>query len=231
MQMTLIFPQRDGDLLAALKSYSGKINASTGTYEVTMVEATELATRVASFESALLACDPANRSKSLVITKNEARTAAKTFAYALGMAIAGRENVSLALKSDLGIYPRKSPTRHGPPTTRPAVDFVSVANRTVIVKIHHGSTTVEERKGISSAFVYTFVGEDYPTDPSLWQFAGPATRPQFRIDFPETVAGGTKVYVCAAWCNHRGETGPVSVPIGTNIQGGGVGAASLKIAA
>ncbi|HEV7297871.1 MAG TPA: hypothetical protein VGN72_00780 [Tepidisphaeraceae bacterium] len=176
MQMTLTFPTRDGDLLAALKSYSGKISASTGSYEVTVAEAADLATLVASYESALLACDPTTRSQSLVFVKNQARNLARDFAYNLGMAIAVRPSVSEALKLDLNIRARKPNTRHGRPTQRPMVGFVSASNRTVVVSIHDSVTGEKTSRlsGIVSALVYTYVGEDYPTDPSLWQFAGPA---------------------------------------------------------
>ena len=233
MQMTLTFPTRDGDLLAFLLSYSGKITASAAGYGVMPAQATELATRVTSFESALLACDPTTRSQSLVLTKNEARNLAKNFAYDLGMAIAVRPNVTAAMKLELNIKPRKPSTRHGRPTQRPGVVLVTSSNRTAVVGIHDSATgdPASRLPGVVSALVYTYVGESYPSEPTLWQFAGPATRSKFEINFPDSIASGATVWICAAFCSGRGEAGPVSVPISTNIQGGGVSTASLKIAA
>jgi len=230
MQMTLTFPTRDGDLLAFLMSYSGKITASAAAYGVMPAQATELAALVASFESALLACDPTTRSQSLVVAKNEARTAARDFAYNLGMAIAVRPNVTPAQKLELNIKPRKTPTRYGPPEARPGMDVASTSSRAVDVKIHPGPSAIA---GVSSAYVYTFVGETYPTDPTLWQFHSAVGRSDCRIVFPDTVAAGAQVWVCCAYANRRGDTGPVSLPVTTNLQIGGVNGASadLKIAA
>jgi hypothetical protein len=230
MQMTLTFPTRDGDLLAFLMNYSGKITASAATYGVSAADATELAGLVFSYETALLACDPTVRNQASVVTKNEARTAAKLFAYNLGVAIAVRPNVSAALKLELGIKSRRTPTRYGPPTLRAGVDVVTSANRSVDVRIHPSPTAIA---GVASALVYTFVGATYPTDPTLWQFYAPVGRSDCRIDFPDTVAAGAQVWICAAYVSRRGETGPISVPVSTNLQVGGVNGAStgLKIAA
>ena len=79
--------------------------------------------------------------------------------------------------------------------------------------------------------MYSFVGMDYPSDPTAWNFEGSTTKPKFDIVFPNTVAGGTQVWVCAAWSNAKQQTGPVSVPITTNLQGGGMSAPAMKIGA
>jgi hypothetical protein len=87
--------------------------------------------------------------------------------------------------------------------------------------------------GAKAAYVYSFVGAEYPADAAAWTFEGATTRPRFQVGFPSTVAGGTQVWLCAAWVNAKQEAGPTSVPITTNLQGGGgVGGAGLmKIAA
>lgn len=125
------------------------------------------------------------------------------------------------------------PTPIPAPTARPGMDLVAVVVRTVTVNIHDSASSTKRRKaaGATAAFVYTYVGESYPTDPTLWQFQGPATKSTYEIVFPDSVASGAQVWICAAWMNRRGETGPVSVPITTNIQGGGMSASSMKIAA
>jgi hypothetical protein len=81
--------------------------------------------------------------------------------------------------------------------------------------------------------VYSFVGENYPSDPTLWNFEGATTKPKFQILFPSTMTGGTQVWVTAAWINAKQQAGPLSVPITTTLQGGGTTSqtANIKIAA
>jgi hypothetical protein len=42
--------------------------------------------------------------------------------------------------------------------------------------------------------------------------------------FPDTVAGGSLVWITAIWANSRAQSGPAADPVSTNIAGGGVGA-------
>ena len=80
--------------------------------------------------------------------------------------------------------------------------------------------------GAVAAWVYSFVGTNYPTDPTEWDFQGATTRSTHEIVFPDSVANGAQVWICAAWINAKQEAGPVSVPITTNVQGGGMAQAA-----
>jgi hypothetical protein len=117
----------------------------------------------------------------------------------------------------------------------PGMDVVSVANRTVTVHVHDSANSNKRGKpaGATAAYVYSFVGAEYPADASAWTFEGATTKPRFQVGFPSTVAGGTQVWLCAAWVNAKQEAGPTSVPITTTLQGGGAAAGepSLKLAA
>ena len=118
---------------------------------------------------------------------------------------------------------------------QPAVDVIRVSGRTVSLNVHDSASSLKRGKpaGATAAWVYSFVGENYPSDPTLWNFEGATTRPKFDILFPSTVAGGAQVWVCAAWINAKQEAGPTSVPITTNLPGGGAisGDGTMKIAA
>jgi hypothetical protein len=80
--------------------------------------------------------------------------------------------------------------------------------------------------GAVAAWVYSFVGTNYPADPSQWDFQGATTKSTHEIVFPDTVASGAQVWICAAWINAKQEPGPASVPITTNVQGGGMAQAA-----
>ena len=143
--------------------------------------------------------------------------------------------VSDANKILLGIHLRVIPGPIPPPAVAPGMDVVSVANRTVTGHVHDSANTNKRGKpaGATAAYVYSFVGPEYPADDAAWTFEGATTRPRFQVLFPSSVAGGTQIWLRAAWVNAKQQTGPASVPITTNLQGGGgvSGAGVMKIAA
>ncbi len=137
------------------------------------------------------------------------------------------------MRIDIGLNVRKSPTRYPAPTARPGMDIISVVGRTIELSIHDSASSIKRGKPVGSvqALVYYFAGEDYPSDPNGWQFAGPSTKAKFSFTVPDSVPGGTRIWLCAAWTNRSGEPGPTNVPISTNIQGGGTSVVQMKMAA
>ncbi len=78
----------------------------------------------------------------------------------------------------------------------------------------------------------SYVGAEYPSDPTLWSYYGDVTNGRMEMTLPSTVPGGAQVWTCAAWYDRKGQTGPISLPISTNVQGGGSQQeAELRIAA
>lgn len=176
------------------------------------------------------------RSKSLKLARDNAKKALLAYARTLYQLVQANPAVSDADKALLGVLVRTGGgnTPVPRPTVRPGVDLVSVVGRTIEVHIHDSATSGKRAKpaGALAAWVYCFVGEAYPTDASLWQFQGAATNGKLSFTLPDSVPGGAQVYVCAAWVNRKGEAGPVSVPISTNVQGGPVTpATTLRMAA
>ena len=107
-------------------------------------------------------------------------------------------------KVTLGLTVRSAPAPIPPPAVAPILDVVSVIGRTVKVRLH-GPTTDRRGKpaGVAMAFIYSFVGATPPTDPSRFKVEGTTTRTTFDVVFPSTVAGGTQVWLSAAWANPR----------------------------
>ena len=59
--------------------------------------------------------------------------------------------------------------------------------------------------------------------PCAWTFQGSAGRVEkIDIGFPNTLAAGTKVWLCAFWFNRRKQSGNACDPISANLPGGGV---------
>jgi hypothetical protein len=232
--MGTIIPTRQRNKRDWMKNLSAVIVANAAAYNVTPLQAGSLESAVTLFSDALdVVLDPSKKTTTTVAAKNTAEANAEALCKVMIGAIRPNPDISDELKLAAGIPPEVKPMPVPPPSQRPAVEIVSVAGRTVKIAIHDSGSGTRKRKavGAASAQVYSYVGETYPSDPSLWQFAGQATRSGYEIVFPDSVAAGAVIWVCAAWSNRRGETGPVSVPISTNVQGGGVNSPSLKIAA
>jgi len=180
------------------------------------------------------AITPATRTKGAVAAKNDAKKALRVMASDLSKIIDGTPTVTDQQKIDLGLAIRKTPSPVPVPTDRPDVDLVSVTARTVTIRVHGGTSDKRGKPDrTTAAWVYSYVGVNYPTDPTAWDFQGATTRSNHEIVFPDSVANGAQVWICAAWINAKQQAGPVSVPITTNVQGGGVSSATsgMKIAA
>ncbi len=180
---------------------------------------------------------PPTRGNATVLAKDNAKRDLMAYTRLLARTIGNNMNITDAQRQALGLTIRKThPTPIPPPSVRPGVDLVGVSMRTVTIHIHDSASNSKRGKpaGVIGAKVYTFIGAEYPSDPTLWNYDGDTTQAKHEITFANSVPSGAQVWICAAWYGRRnGETGPISVPISTNIQGGGASAQQqeLKIAA
>ena len=165
------------------------------------------------------------RSESLTSGKDAAKLALLRLARQIYTTVQADDSVSDADKILLGVHVRETGrTPVGPPTVRPGVDVVSSVGRTVTVSVHDSASDSKRSRPENTicAFVYSFVGDDYPTDPAGWTFCGSTSKPIYEIQFPDTTPAGSQVWVCATWVSRRQETGPVSLPVTVNLPGGGM---------
>ncbi|HEV7299506.1 MAG TPA: hypothetical protein VGN72_09100 [Tepidisphaeraceae bacterium] len=128
------------------------------------------------------------------------------------------------MRTQLGLPIYKQPSPQPPIAVSPGVDITDTTGRTITVDVHDKTTKRGKAAGAVAAWVYWFAGETYSQNPGDWEFAGAATRPGYKITLPDSVAPGTMVWLCAAWVSRRQEAGPVSLPVPTRVQFGGVGA-------
>lgn len=219
----------DAEIASGSANFSTKISATPTAYGLTAAQATAYAAVNTAYQTAYTtAITPATRTKGAVAAKNDAKDALREMASDLAKIIDGTPTVTDQQKIDLGLAIRKTPSPNPAPTDRPGVDLISVVTRTVTVHIHDSASSSKRGKpdGAVAAWVYSYVGTSYPTDPTEWDFQGATTRSTHEIVFPDSVANGAQVWICAAWINAKQEAGPVSVPITTNVQGGGMAQAA-----
>ena len=219
---TSFLPNKDAALLAWSLNFSTKITATPTAYGLTAAQATAYDAVHDAYSAALAACDPGERSKSLVSAKNDARTALKNSARLLALLVQGTASVTDAQKVELGLTVRQQPSPIPPPADAPALDVVSVSGRTVRIRLHDSTDAARRGKpaGVFGATVLSFVGAEPPSTATGWKFEGNTGRTTFSVVFPESVAPGAKVWLAAFWFNGSKESGPACAPVGTNVQFG-----------
>jgi hypothetical protein len=226
----------EAELYTGSKNFSARISADPAAFGLTWVLVNPYAaantTWMTLYEETR---DPQNRTQIQIAAKNAARDTIRTMSANLAKIVEGTATVTDVQKLELGLNVRKTPAPIPAPTERPSVDLVSVAGRVVTVHIHDSASSTKRGKpaGATAALVYTFVGENYPSDLSAWRLDGAATKANYEITFGGEIPAGQPVWIRAAWINRKQEAGPLSTPITTNIQGGGsaVQMREMKIAA
>lgn len=232
-------PLKDALLVPYSTNFDARINATPAAFSLSAPQAAAYTplhdAYVTAYEAMMSARADGTRSKSLTSARDAAKHNLLNYARQLYAFVQANASVTQANKILLGIHLRVIPAPIPRPGVAPGMDVVSVANRTVTVHVHDSANTNKRGKpaGATAAYVYSFVGTEYPADAAAWTFEGATTKPRFQVGFPSTVAGGTQIWLCAAWVNAKQESGPTSVPITTNLQGGGAAAGdgALKIAA
>jgi hypothetical protein len=222
------FPSSDTALLAWSLNFSTILTASPTTYNITAAQATAYAAVHATFATALAACDPANRNKANVEAKNTARTTLKTQAKLLASMVNGSSTVTNAQKIALGLNVRAKPTPIPAPSSKPTITIKSVSAWTVKIKLGDSASSKKRGKppGVIGASIFSFTGALPPTDMTAWKFEGNAGKTVLDVQFANTLAAGTQVWLTAFWFNGRKQSGPACSPVSTNLQGGSVSLAA-----
>lgn len=220
-------PRTDTALLAWSLNFSSLITAAPTTYGLVAGDATAYAALHTAFATALAACDPGERSKSLVAAKNTARTALKNSARLLAKRVEGTATVTDAQKLALGLNVRATPAPIPPPAYAPGIAILATIGNTVKLRLFDATDSARRGKpaGVDGASVFSFVGATPPGEVSGWKFEGNTSRAKFDIAFPGDTAPGAKVWFTAFWFNERKQAGPTTTPVGTNIPGGAAMAA------
>ena len=218
------FPRSDAALLAFSLNFSTKLTANPVAFGISVAQATAYATVHGNFATAMAAADKALRTPSATAAKNTARTALKLAANQTMDIINGTPTVTVAQKLSLGMNVRVKPTPAPVPSTAPGIEVKSVSAWTVNIKLSDTANSAKRGKppGVTGAMIYSYIGATPPVDMGAWTLEGMTGKTEQSITFANTNPGGTKVWFTAYWFNTRKQTGPSSVPITTNLQGGSV---------
>ena len=225
----MAIPTKDPLLVPYSTNFSTRVTNDYPVFKLTQEQAQTYAQLHAAYLSAYQAVADARmagtRSESLTATKDAAKGRLLSLGRQLYTYVQASNDVSDADKILLGVtvkdnQPSPTPT----PTARPDLDVTTSYGRTVVVAVHDNTNSSRKRAkapGATAAWVYCFVGADYPTDPAGWTFCGATSNGRFDVVLPDSVPNGSQVWICALWVNRKQEGGPVSLPVTTNIAGGG----------
>ena len=232
----MAIPKNDPELVPYVTNWNTQFDDSPIPFGVSPQQAAALAAISGPYVASVATINAqralGTRAKSQTEARNTARDAMLVVLRSLYAAVQFNPDVSDQNKTLLGVTIRSDSRQPTPPISqRPTMANATSVGRTVSVSLYDPSTKSKRAKAPNavSALVYAFVGEQYPSDPTLWQLCGVATRSTFETTFADGVAPGSTVWFCAAWVDRKGNTGPASLPISTNLAGGGVGAATRKM--
>jgi hypothetical protein len=221
-------PNTDSGLLAFSLHLSSAISATPGDYGLTDSQAAVYAAAHAGFAAAMAACEPSLRTMGATAAKNAARDALKIQIRLVVSTINGQPAVTDAQKVSLGLAVPRAARVIPPPGFAPALSVVSAAGWTVKVGLLDASAGLRRRVPVDvyGASVFTFVGEQPPSDLRLWRFEGQTERARLEVEFDSANPPGTRVWLTAMWFNGRKQSGPMCPPVSANLPGGGVSVAA-----
>ena len=216
-------PSREDALLSFTRNFKNHIVASPTTYGLTALQATDYTTVFDAFEAALgVAQNPETRTKPKITAKNLAKKAVIAATRQLAAIVQAAPGVTDEQKEDLGLKPRDvEPTPVPIPSNPPVLTVAATMGQRVTIRLRDLRNQDRRAKpdGVSGAAVFSYVGETAPNDLDLWKFEGNTSLTTVEIEFPPTIAAGTKVWFTAFWFNPRKQSGPAAAAVGTTISG------------
>jgi len=221
--MPSYLPTREAELLSWAQDFSGFINAFPANYGLTAEEADAYTVLVTAYAAAYgVATNAATRTRPTIATKN---TTKKNLIVATRPLVAKVQifpGTTDSMRRDLRITVRDTePTPVPIPETSPRLEVAAVTGRTIKINLRPAEGEGRAKPvGVKGATVYYAVGEDYPQDISAWTFKGNTSLTTLDMTIPESVPGGSKVWLTAAWFNSKSQAGPATPPVETRIAGG-----------
>lgn len=217
-------PPREADRVNWIKQFAVKIAAAATSIGLTSSQASAFQTLADNLDAAyLLTLNGDTRTPANLIAKHQAMDIAVTSARQLVRIVQAFPGTTDEMRRTLLIT---VPTQRQPipaPAISPTTEILSVDGHRVTAKIHAPGTT---RRGLPEAVdgiaVFSFVGDECPTDPGKFKFESNTTKTTVVIQFPDSVLPGATVWITAMYFNERKMSGLAGTPVSTKINFGGM---------
>jgi len=220
---------KDANIVTGSANFASLIATGFASYGLSSAQSTAFGVLNSALQGTYSAAiNPSTRSPVAIEAKDIAIRNMRASAINLSKIIYSTATVTDAQLVGLGLLPRNIRVNRPVPNVPPLVEIVSVSGRLVKTRLH--DTADPERRGkpvgVVGVNIYSFVGDDAPTDPRQYHFEGMTSRMNCEIIFPNTVVSGATVWLCASWVSQRGQVSIGSSPISFTLQGGAVTASA-----
>jgi|SRR5688572_2610801 hypothetical protein len=221
-------PLTDQDLRAFCTAFLATITPVPATYGYVVGDVTSLTSAVEGYTDALAVVDePSTRTRVTVAAKQMAKDALVALMRSLYKK-ANAANLTDDKREALGLpIVDAEPTPIPAPTKKPGIAIVKRDENLVTIQLFDPEDPNRRGRpdGVGGAAIFTHVGDEAPTAEADWTFEGNTTRMRVNIEFANTVAPGSKVWITAFFFNPRAMSGPAATPVSTYLPGGAAMAA------
>jgi hypothetical protein len=233
------FSRKDSVLSAQAQNFSTVLAASPATYNEVAATATAVTTAVTAYVDALGILTEARangtRSQQQTADKDSARLAMLELIRPIYASVAASTSISDADKIAIGAHVRDAHNTPAPLIDyAPLMSVVKVDGNTVTLRMADPNEPTSKRRPpfVLGMALFSFVGDEAPTDPAAFKFEGNTGRTEVSVTFPasEGTAGQT-VFFTSFFFNNRKQSGPAATPISATLGAGSAMPPALKIAA
>lgn len=226
--MASYFPSRLSDLAVFFTNMRALIGDSPTVYGLTAAQGETFVTKATVFLELFNQTEkPDERTPALIEARDDAKKDLVAYTRKIVGIIQDQPTTTNQMRAALGITIREpSVTPVPPPTRAPQLDVTAVTGWTVKLRVHDGSGNRRKPDGVQGANIFSFIGDQPPTELAAWKFEGGISKTTGTVEFDHTLAPGTKVYLTAFWFNPRLQSGPACTPVPTQINYGGLSQAA-----
>jgi hypothetical protein len=215
------WPQGDTQAQVFAMNLATYLQGSPAKYGLTPIVAEDYMVLAQTYATKLSAArNEGTRTRGSIAAKDEAKEVLRRETTRVVRLIRAQTALTDQDLLDLGLQPIKAREQvQREPTGTPIVTAAIVGPRSLNVRLRDGlSGRRALPSGVKGASLFVFVGDEAPTDPAAWTYAGSATRTTCQLDVSAYLgeAAGT-VHLCAFWFNGKAQSGVASDPVTVDL--------------
>ena len=214
-------PAREAELVAWTGGFLSNITPAPEEYGLTAQQATDYRTTRDRFVALYdLVENPATRTPPNRTAKLDSKKILIRATRMLVDVAQAWPQMTDEKRRTLGITVRdRRPTPAPVPSGSPLLEVYGQRGFDVVVRLKGEGAGRGRPANVAGASILTAVGDAPPATAEGWTFQGNTPLLMTTVQFPPTLAPGTKVWVTAVWFNRRLQTGAPAAPVSTRLSG------------
>ena len=221
------FSRKDAVLAAEASNFSTVLAADPLVYNEVAATATAVTAAVEAFVNAFNDLTEARangvRSQQMTASKNSTRLAMLNLIRPIYASVQESTTISDAAKIALGVHVKDTHNTPQPvPDFSPLLSVTKVDGNTVSVRAANPNEPNSKARPpfVSGIALFSYVGEEAPTNPAAFRFEGNTGRIDINVTFPASVPTGSTVWFVAFFFNNRKQSGPACMPVPATLGSG-----------